>query len=253
MRSILLKSFFVTGLTLSAAISNAAPTLESLIKKAEDNLRGETFQGKIKMVILRDGSERTLSMRVWIQGLDLATIKITSPPKEKGVSNLRRQTDLWQYLPKVDRLIRIPSSMMLQNWMGSDFSNDDMVKSSSLVRDYSHKLLEKTKIDGQAVWVIESTPKPTTPVAWKKIKLYLREADAASLNREFFSEKGEIVKVMTGSGFKKFGDRTFPMKMEMKNPKKPGAQTTLEYDDIVFDQKISDDHFTQLFLKRSVD
>lgn len=232
-------------LTFSQAV-----TLDELVKKSEHNLRGDSFQGKIKMTILRDNSERTLTMRVWLQGLDLATIKILEPAKEKGISNLRRQTDLWQYLPKVDRMVRVPSSMMLQNWMGSDFSNDDMVKSSSLVRDYTHKLLRKESKGKDIIWVIESTPKPSLPVAWKKINLYVREVDAATMKREFVSEKDEVVKVLVGSNFKKINSKMFPTRLEMTNPKKPTTKTVLEYSEVMFDAQIPEETFTQLFLKR---
>ncbi|MBK7892028.1 MAG: outer membrane lipoprotein-sorting protein [Bdellovibrionales bacterium] len=240
-------TFFIFGRYAMAA------NLDEIVKKAENNLRGKSFQGKIKMTIVRPDVERVLVMKVWLEGLDLATIKILQPAKEKGVANLRRQTDLWQYLPKVDRMVRIPSSMMLQNWMGSDFSNDDMVKSSSLVRDYKHKLVKKEGAGKNTVWLIESTPKPSLPVAWKKINLYVREGDAATLKREFISEKNEVVKILVGKKFKTFGDKTFPTLLEMTNPKKPGTKTTIEYSDVVFDAQISEETFTQLFLKRAAD
>lgn len=236
----------------SVVMSDAAAT--ELVKRAETHLEGKSFQGRLSMVVDRDGSQRTLGMQVWMRGREAALIKISKPPKDRGTGNLRLKMDLWQYLPNVNRVIRVPSSMMLQSWMGSDFTNDDLVRASSLLNDYTHKILTKEESpEGRAV-KIELTPKKDAAVVWGKVLLWVREKDAAPIKQEFYNEKSELVKVMQGESLHQFGSHVIPLKMKMTNVKKNGQFTAIEYDEksIRFDEVIADEVFTQMNLQRPV-
>jgi hypothetical protein len=179
-------------------------------------------------------------------------VKVTKPPKDRNTGNLRLGLKLWQFLPNVDRLITIPPSMMLQSWMGSDFTNDDLVKSSSLSKDYTHKLLGGESFNGENAYKILCTPKPTAPVVWGKIIEWLRYPDAVPLKREFYSERGDLLKTMTGTDVKTFGKHTVPTTLTMVNHKKNGAKTVLHYDKITYDEPVDAAIFRQEFLRKPV-
>ena len=127
------------GLSFCLSATAATDNATELVKKSEEHTQGKSFQGKMTMLVGHSGSKREMKMRVWQFGHEKALVKILEPQKDRGTGNLRLNFELWQYLPNVNRVIRIPSSMMLQSWMGSDFTNDDLVKASSLSKDYTHK------------------------------------------------------------------------------------------------------------------
>jgi len=248
MKAFLLILFFC--LPVVAAPSNAT----ELVRKAENHMQGKSFRGTMSMKVEHEGQTRDMRMRFWLSGHDKALIKILEPQKDRGTGNLRLNLELWQYLPNVNRTIRIPPSMMLQSWMGSDFTNDDLVKASSLVSDYTHKILSQENLDGVKSIKILLEPKKDAPVVWGKIHMWVRDPDGVPLKQEFYNEKGQIVKVMNGSQIKSFGAHSIPTIVKMTNVKKNGQSTTLTYEPstLVFDQALSEDLFTQLNLKKPV-
>src|SRR5437016_2344952 len=143
---------------LPALLAAAPSEATGLLERSEDHVNGKTLQIRMKMTIRKAGSVRELGLRLWMKGRDRAVIKIQSPPRERDQGNLRIKLDLWQYLPNVERIIRIPPSMMLQSWMGSDFSNDDLVRAGNLLTDYTHALGQKTNRDGVQLQEIICTP-----------------------------------------------------------------------------------------------
>jgi outer membrane lipoprotein-sorting protein len=235
-----------------AAAATAVDSKE-LLQKAEDHMRGKSFQAQVKMEVVRDEDVRTMEMRLSTRGVDRALVKILKPTKDRNAGNLRVDFNLWQYLPNVDRLIRVPSSMMLQSWMGSDLTHDDLVKVSSLARDYDSSIEGEESIDGMTAYKVICHPKPTAPVTWGKVIAWIRKPDGVPLKREFYSEKGELIKVFSGTNIKSFsGGHTMPVSWVMKNAKKPGSLTRLEYQDVVFDKSIPDATFTQQNLRKPI-
>ncbi|MES2855633.1 MAG: outer membrane lipoprotein-sorting protein [Bdellovibrionota bacterium] len=235
------------------AFAQKGANSKALLQKAEDHMRGKSFQARVKMEVVRDDDVRTMEIRLATRGADRALIKILKPNKDKNAGNLRIDLNLWQFLPNVDRLIRVPSSMMLQSWMGSDLTNDDLVKVSSLARDYDSKIEKTENFEGNEAYKIICSPKPTAPVTWGKVIAWVRKPDGVPLKREFYSEKGELIKVFSGTDIKSFsGGHTMPTKWVMKNAKKPGALTRLEYTDIVFDKSIPESTFTQQNLRKPI-
>lgn len=228
----------------------SADDAEALIEKSENHLRGKSFRGKMTMTVEHGGAKRTLVLRNWSIGREKSFVKVLSPAKDRDSGNLRIDLNLWQYLPNVERIIKIPPSLMLQSWMGSDFTNDDLVKTSSLTRDYTHKLLGREKYEAFDAVKIECVPKPNAPVVWGKVIAWVRAGDGVPLKQEFYSENGELLKVMEGKDVKTFGARTIPTELVMRNLKKGDSRTILKYDEVAFDETIPDSIFTQENLRK---
>lgn len=229
-----------------------ALTAQERVAAAEKHLEGKSFQATSSMIVKRDSEERTMKIKLWWKGRKYAFIKILEPKKDAGTSHLRIESNLWQYLPKVNRVVRIPSSMMLQNWMGSDFSNDDLVRQASFVDNYTHKEISKEKIANHQTVKIECTPKPDAPVVWGKVFMWLRATDNSPVKYEYYSERGQLIKVLEGEEFEQFGEHVIPTKLTMKNMKKENAYTQIIYDktSIKFDDEIADSIFSQENLRR---
>lgn len=241
-------TFLILCALVLAPKAIAAVNAKALVEKADEQQLGKTFRGQLYMTIKRPDSERKLKIISWLRGHEAALIKVLEPAKEKGTGNLRVNLDLWQYLPKVERLVKIPPSLMLQSWMGSDFTNDDLVKTSSTVRDYTHKFIGYETLDGTQVAKIECQPKPNAPVVWGRLELWIDPKTGVILRQDFFSEKGEHLKRLSGRKIKTFGTHTIASEVEMQTIKK-NTSTTLEYIDAVFDEPLGDKYFSQNFLK----
>src|SRR3989338_9216741 len=169
--------------TSAFAVNPAADEAFSLIEKSENHIRGKTFRGKMTMTVENGSNKRTLVLRSWSIGKEKAFVKVLSPAKDRDSGNLRIDLKLWQYLPNIERIIKIPPSLMLQSWMGSDFTNDDLVKTSSLSRDYIHKTLSKEKYQSHNAVKIECIPKPNAPVVCGKVIAWVRAGDGVPLKQ----------------------------------------------------------------------
>ncbi len=247
MRAILL--VWLTFVPSSAFPSNSAT---ALIEKAENQVRGKDFKAKMTLTVVRGDDQRTIEVRIWTLTTEMALLKILNPLKDRFGGNLRTSGALWQYLPNVDRVIRVPPSLMGQSWMGSDFSNDDLVRSSSWSRDYTHQIIGEEKGHGADSVKIECTRKKDSPVVWNKMVIVVRKSDAALIRHEFYNERNELIKYMVGSNYKSSNGHTVPTHLEMLTPKKPQNKTVMEYQEISFDSGISKDLFSQDQLKKKI-
>ncbi len=232
--------------------AGAADNATDLIIKSEKHIRGDSFRGKMTMTVENAGQKRTLVLRNWSVGREKSFVKVLSPAKDRDTGNLRIGLNLWQYLPNIERVIKIPPSLMLQSWMGSDFTNDDLVKTSSISLDYTHKILGREKLEGFDAVKIECIPKPNAPIVWGKVISWVRAGDGVPLKQEFYAENGELLKSMEGKDVKTFGARTIPTTLVMRNLKRKDSRTTLHYDEVAFDEKIPDSLFTQENLRKPV-
>jgi len=226
------------------------PDAHKLIQKTDRALRGKTQHGKASMTVQTPDWKRTLEMEYWSINPDKTFILITAPAKEEGTSTLRLGANMWNYLPQVERVIKIPPSMMLQAWMGSDFTNDDLVKESSLVNDYTHEIVGEATEGGDSCWRVVAHPKPDAAVVWGKLVLLVRKSDALPRKEDYYDEKGRLQKSLTFSDFQRLRDRNYPMRWKMVSVTKPGHETTLVYHSLVFDQPIPDRVFTRQNMKR---
>ena len=226
------------------------PSGRELVDRVDILLWGKTLQGEFEMTIATPRWQRTLALRAWMERPKRSFIRILAPAKEKGIGSLRIGAEMWNYLPNVERTIKIPPSMMLQPWMGSDFTNDDLVKQSSAVDDYTQRILRTETADGAAAYVVEALPRPDAAVVWGKIFYWVRKTDLIPLRQEYYSERGELVRVMTFSEVRPMGGRTMPTKWEMRPSDKPGNATTIVVRSALFDGAIEAEIFTQRNLQK---
>ena len=232
-------------------ISAAIPSGKEVIASVENRLWGKSVQGEYEMTITTPHWQRTLKMNVWMQRPEKSFIRILSPAKEKGIGSLRLNNEMWNYLPKVERTLKVPPSMMLQPWMGSDFSNDDLVKESSVVEDYKHKLVAIEQIDNQSVYRIESIPKPEAAVVWGKLVYRVRASDLMPLRLEYFDERDRLIKTLIFSDVKKINKRLLPTQWQMKPTAKPENSTMVRIINAEFDQLVPGKVFTLRNLRKN--
>ena len=169
-----------------------------IIKKSNDNINGLTSQSVSKMTIVRPDWTREVEMKTWSKGSEYYLIYITSPARDMGQVFLKRDMELWNWMPSIGRMIKLPPSMMMQSWMGSDFTNDDLLKQSSIVTDYEHQIIGEEKIEGYDCWIIELIPNPDAAVVWGKVVMRVSKNHYLQLNVEFYDETLELVNTMAG-------------------------------------------------------
>lgn len=235
---------------LSPPVLATGPSASDLIERAEKQLRGESSQQILVMKVVRSNYRRELKLRSWTLGRKKALVEILEPRKEEGVTSLRIDGEMWNYLPKTEQVIRVPSSMMLQSWMGSDFTNDDLVKMSSLSADYQHSLTREETLDGEKVSLITCTPKPNAPVVWDKILYWARKSDGLPIREEFYDDRGKLVRTLKLEEFKKMDDRVIPTRLTIEKASQPGELTTLTYEKVLYDRSIDQGLFDRDKLKR---
>ena len=228
----------------------AAQTATEIIEKAEENVRGTQAYAELKMTIVRPKWTREITMKSWSKGDDYSLILVTAPARDRGMAFLKRGKEIWNWQPSIDRSIKMPPSMMMQSWMGSDFTNDDLVRQSSLKTDYTHKLLEKEEVEGRMCHVIELIPKPDAAVVWGKVIMWIDTADYLELKVEFYDEDDYLVSTIFGKNITSIGGHTLPSRLEMIPADNPGQKTIVEYLDLDFNVKLDDRFFSVQNLKR---
>jgi outer membrane lipoprotein-sorting protein len=236
---------------VGGAAGPAPPDATEIARRSDEALKGQTQQATVSMTVKTPDWQRTLELESWYANPDRMFIRVTGPAKEAGTGTLRIGTNMWNYLPQVERVIKIPPSLMLQSWMGSDFTNDDLVKESSLVEDYTHEIAGEAIEGGDDCYRLVATPKPDAPVVWGKLVLWIRKADYLPRKEEYYGERGDLRKVLAFDDVRRAGDRDYPMTWTMTSVTKPGHETTLVYDHLEFDRPIPDRVFTQQNLKRT--
>jgi len=239
MKRIIIFMLFITTLL-------SANEVDSIIDKLDENMRGKNVSLKLSMKIVSMGHERTMKIQSYSEGTKKSFTKVLYPPKDKGITFLSLDNQMWQYVPKIERIIKIPPSMMLQNWMGSDITNDDMVKQSSIKEDYDAKLVKK---EGDIV-TIALMPKEDAPVVWGKIVIAVDTNTYTSKKDMFYDEDGELVRIFTYKNVKKFGKYYSPTIWRVSSVEKKNNYTEIIIDDIKYDTKISSQYFKKSALKR---
>ncbi|MGQ8338168.1 outer membrane lipoprotein-sorting protein [Sunxiuqinia sp. A32] len=224
--------------------------VKDIVRQADEKFRGTSSTGKLTMTIQRPGWSRTISMKNWTLGNEYSLIYITAPAKEKGQVFLKRESEMWNWVPSIERMIKIPPSMMMQSWMGSDFTNDDLVKESSLVKDYDHKLLGKELIEGYECYKIELIPLEDAAVVWGKIYMWVSEKELLWLKAEFYDEDEDLVNTEILSDIKQMDDRIMPTHLEMIPSDKPGQKTIMIFEEIDFDVNLKESFFSIQNMKR---
>ena len=236
--------------TISIAGFSQDLSAKQIIVKADNLQRGETNRGEMSMTIIRPKWQRTINMKMWSIGHDYSMTYITSPAKDKGQVFLKRQNEMWNWVPTISRMIKIPPSMMSQGWMGSDYSNDDILKESSIVVDYTHKIVGAEKIDGIDCYKIELTPKEDATVVWGKVFKWISKVEFWQLKTEYYDEDEELMRTEKASKVKQFGDRKLPSYLEIIPADKPGQKTVVTIIKSEFNVKLDEGFFSQQNMKR---
>ncbi len=239
---LLLFSFF--------ALTTFGQNATEIVRKANNLVMGKTSQGINRMIVVRPDWKREVEMKIWSKGNDYYLILITAPAREKGQVFLKRKNEMWNWIPSINRMIKLPPSMMSQSWMGSDFTNDDLLKEASIVTDYTHKIVGSDSIDGFDCYKIELTPKPDAAVVWGKIITWIAKKKYYQMKVEFYDETGDLINTQIGMNINKMGNRTLPTRMEMIPADKEGYKTIIELVDVKFDKNIPDRFFSLQNMKR---
>jgi len=225
-------------------------TAKEIITQADNLQRGENNKGEMSMTIIRPKWQRTITMKTWSKGRDYSMTYITSPVKDKGQVFLKRNSEMWNWVPTINRMIKIPPSMMSQGWMGSDYSNDDILKESSIVVDYTHKIIGSETLQEIECYKIELTPKENAAVVWGKVIKWISKDEYWQLKTEYFDEDEELIRTEMASEVKLFGDRRLPSKLEIIPADKPGQRTVVHIISSNFNVKLDEGFFSQQNMKR---
>jgi outer membrane lipoprotein-sorting protein len=234
----------ITTIVLSG-FSLQAQDPREIIRKVEDNMRGDASYTELTMTTERPRYTREISMKSWSLGEDYALILITAPARDKGTAFLKRGNEIWNYVPNIDRTVKMPPSMMAQSWMGSDFSNDDLVRGSSTIDDYTHTLLRSETMDGHDCYVLELIPKPDAPIVFDKVIYWVSKEHYLPVKIENYDEFGDLASTINFKDLKEMGGRLMPAIMEMIPANRSGQKTTLITHKADFNIKLEQGFFSQ--------
>jgi len=228
---------------IALSVNASAQDPQALVQASFDYYRGKASFATVDMTIHRPDWERVVTIKVWTKGQEESLFLIIAPPKDKDNGTLKKGREMWIYNPKVNRVIKLPPSMMSRSWMGSDFSNNDLAKSDSLIKDYSHSLIGSETHEGKKVYLIKSMPKPEAPVVWGMQELKIRE-DHIFLSEAFYDEDLKLVKIMTAHDIQMLGDRLFPKVWRMQKADARDEYTELNYKELAFKDDLPEHLFT---------
>ena len=231
----------LTGLSASADTGDRDAT--DIVRDAINHWRGLSSQGAMTMTIHRPDWQRSMSMESWTQGEKRSLIRVTAPRKDRGNGTLMDDNNMWSFSPKINRVIKVPSSMMSQSWMGSDFSNKDISRSDEILEQYDHILLSELEADGFVTYEVESIPHEDAAVVWGKEVLVVR-SDNVLIEHRFYDQDGELVKALRTLQINEMGGRTVATQQRMEKVDAPDEWTEIIVDAIEFDVELSDNVFT---------
>jgi len=219
------------------------PDAGQIVQAAIDHWRGLSSYTEMTMVIHRPDWERSMTMRAWTKGDDKSLVRVVEPSKDRGNGTLTDDNDMWTFSPKVNRVIKIPSSMMGQSWMGSDFSNKDVARADDIVDQYDHEMLSVDAVDGITVYRIEAIPHEDAAVVWGREVLAIRE-DYVVLEHAFFDQDGELVKSLHTLDIGEMGGRTIATRQRMSKVDTPEEWTEITVNDVEYELELKDSLFT---------
>ncbi len=223
---------------------------KEIVETMDKKWRGDYVTQEMTMTIVRPTWQRAISMKSWGRGLDYSMVYITAPAKEKGQVFMKRDKEMWNWVPSIDRMIKLPPSMMMQSWMGSDFTNDDLIRESSVVRDYEHSIIGEEEILGRMCYKIQMIPKPDAAVVWGKVIIWISKEDYLQLKIEFYDEDEFLVSTQNLSEIKPMGGRVIPTKLEMIPADEEGKKTVIDIISADYDTEIKESFFSQQNMKR---
>ncbi|MBN1914642.1 MAG: outer membrane lipoprotein-sorting protein [Parachlamydiales bacterium] len=214
-----------------------AQDIETIIDKIDKLFRSDFSHGNISMSIHTPNWERTLDLEVWTKGMEETFIVIQEPKKDRGTATLRKKNEMWNYFPKIDKVIKVPPSMMMSAWMGSDFTNDDLVREVSLLQDYKASYLDKEPVSEGFVW-ISLKPKQQTVTVWREIRLLVDKATHIPHQQIYYDEHGEKIRILFLREIKELGGKMIPTVLEMIPLHKKNHKTIVRYREMTFNKSL---------------
>jgi outer membrane lipoprotein-sorting protein len=232
---------FSLGLTLVASATELDAT--TIVRDAVNHWRGISSESVMTMVIHRPDWERSMTMRAWTKGEDHSLVRVLEPKKDRGNGTLTDDDNMWTFSPKVNRVIKIPSSMMGQSWMGSDFSNKDVARTDDIIDQYDHSVLSVEEVEGLTIYEIESIPHEDAPVVWGREVLRIRD-DHVVETHSFYDQDGELVKKLVSLEIGEMGGRVIALRQRMGKVDAPDEWTEIRMDAIDYEVDLKDSLFT---------
>ncbi|MHA7879417.1 MAG: outer membrane lipoprotein-sorting protein [Saccharospirillum sp.] len=229
----------------SNVFAQTDPKAIELLERMDQLYQQEASYAVMSMHIRTPDYERTLRMESWSLGLDYALVRVLEPVRDRGVTTLKRENDMWNYLPRVNRVVKVPPSMMMGSWMGSDFTNDDLMRDASWVEEYAVRLTET-----EALYRLHLTPREQTVTVWGGMEIDVDITTLLPLEQRYYDEAGSLMRTMTFSDVQTFDGHTLPAKMVLTPLNKDGHQTTVEYHELSFNPDISESWFSLQSLRR---
>ncbi len=224
----------------------SAQDIDALLKKVDELYRADTSQTIVEMQIKTPNWDRSLKMEIWTKGMDYTFITILEPKKDQGISTLKRDAEMWNYFPKINKVIKIPPSMMMGSWMGSDFTNDDLVKENTMKDDFHAKLGAGNDTEYQIIL----TPKKETVTVWGKVELWIDKKSSLPIRQDYFDEKGEKIRELVFSEVKELGGKSIPATLTLLPLKKKGNKTVIRYLSASFNKPLHERIFTRKNLQK---
>jgi outer membrane lipoprotein-sorting protein len=238
-----LTTFLPSALAQDSSSASTTPDARDIVRQAIDHWRGLSSYSEMTMVIHRPDWERSMSLRAWTQGNDRSLVRVTAPARDRGNATLTDADQLWTFSPRVNRVIKIPSSMMGQSWMGSDFSNRDVVRADDIIDQYDHRMLSETTEGDLVLYEIESVPHEDAAVVWGREVLHIR-SDYVVAEHRFYDQEGELVKSLESLEIGDLGGRTIALRQRMSKAEAPEEWTEIRMDAVEYDLDLPDRLFT---------
>lgn len=238
-------SLLLLALWLTNAAAQSDAKAVELLERMDQLYQQDASHATLSMHITTPDYERTMRMESWSLGLDYALVRVLEPVRDRGVSTLKRENDMWNYLPRVNRVVKVPPSMMMGSWMGSDFTNDDLMRDASWVEEYSVTLVEE-----EARYLLRLVPNEQTVTVWGGMEIDVDRDTLLPLEQRYYNEAGTLMRVMTFTDVREFNGSALPARMVLTPLNKEGHQTTIEYHQLSFDVNLNENWFTLQNLRR---
>jgi len=239
-----------TLLAIATTMSGQSQNPGEILRRVENNMHGDASLTEMTMTTVRPRFTREVSMKAWTLGEDYSLILITAPARDQGTAFLKRGKEIWNYVPNIDRTVKMPPSMMAQSWMGSDFSNDDLVRGTSTVDDFTHRLMQSQTVNGLDCYVLELIPRPDAPIVYGKVIYYVSKQHYLPVKVENFDETGSIANTIHFRDIKNMGGRNLPTVIEIVPAKNPGHKTIITTRKADFNIRLTPQFFTLQNLTR---
>lgn len=245
-----LGTVFAAGENAMQLAAQTPPDPTELLRRVDAKSRGNSSQSVMQIETIRPEWSRTMELKSWSQGNDRSMLLITAPARDRGIVYLKSEREVWNWLPSIERSVKLPPSMMAQDWMGTDFTNDDLVRESSIVTDYSHELLGSETLDGISTWKIKLIPKEEAAVVWSYVLVWVDPSNDTQVQSQFFDEDEALVSTLHFSEVRNLGGRMLPAVMVMQPADKPGQRTVIRTEHMAFDVELPDRFFTVANMRR---